>query len=89
MLAAFGREDELIAPILASAYRPRIPDAKLMYGVQVPVVASKAEGRAGRIEGQRAEAIRHVLESHTHKLPAITPFLDFGQITVTTFLNKF
>jgi hypothetical protein len=27
LLADFGREDEFIAPILASAYRPRIPDA--------------------------------------------------------------
>ena len=47
-----GRAKQLVLPIVSKQNIPKM--YVLMDGVQVPVVASETEGRAGRVEGQRA-----------------------------------
>jgi hypothetical protein len=46
------RAKQLVLPIVSQQTIPKM--YVLMDGVQIPVVAAEAEGRAGRIEGQRA-----------------------------------
>jgi hypothetical protein len=47
-----GRAKQLVLPVVCKQDIPKM--YVLMDGVQVPVVAAETEGRAGRIEGQRA-----------------------------------
>ena len=47
-----GRAKQLVLPVVCKLDIPKM--YVLMDGVQVPVVAAEAEGRAGRIEGQRS-----------------------------------
>jgi hypothetical protein len=47
-----GRAKQLVLPVVAKQHIPKM--YVLMDGVQVPVVAAEAEGRTGRVEGQRA-----------------------------------
>jgi len=47
-----GRAKQLVLPVIGKQNIPKM--YVLMDGVQVPVVAPETEGRAGRIEGQRA-----------------------------------
>jgi len=47
-----SRAKQLVLPVVSKQNIPKM--YVLMDGVQVPVVASETEGRAGRIEGQRA-----------------------------------
>ena len=47
-----GRAKQLVLPVIGKQNIPKM--YVLMDGVQVPVVAAETEGRAGRIEGQRA-----------------------------------
>lgn len=47
-----GRAKQLVLPVVSKQNIPKM--YVLMDGVQVPVIAADTEGRAGRVEGQRA-----------------------------------
>ena len=51
-IKSWSRAKQLVLPVVSKQSIPKM--YVLMDGVQVPVVAAETEGRAGRIEGQRA-----------------------------------